>query len=169
MLDVKRVKNEKQNWIEKLKTMKKQYITIGMIALLMSCNTSNDIDMKEESKTVQIEETTSNERSSEISLYNGEKWKVNEEMLPHIKKSEAVFTAFEGKDYKQLSEDMMSHTNNLIQSCTMDGASHDELHKWLHPHIELITSLSEKSDQEVEEEVLPAIEKSFNTFHKYFE
>ncbi|PHR46936.1 MAG: hypothetical protein COA32_08400 [Fluviicola sp.] len=149
--------------------MKKQYITLGMIASLMSCNTSNDTDKKEESKTVQIEETISKEGSSEILLYNGEKWKVNEEMLPHIEKSEAVFTAFEGEDYNQLSKGMMSHTNNLIQSCTMNGASHDELHKWLHPHIELIKSLSEKSAQEVEEEVLPAIEKSFNTFHKYFE
>lgn len=149
--------------------MKKQHITIGMIVLLMSCNTSNDTDKKKEGKIVQIKEKISKEESPEISLCNGEKWKVNEEMLPHIEKSEAVFTTFEGENYNQLSEDLMSHTNNLIQSCTMDGASHDELHKWLHPHIELIKSLSEKRAQEVKEEVLPAIEKSFNTFHKYFE
>lgn len=148
--------------------MKKQYITFGMIALLMSCNTSNT-DETTEKKTVQNEEQTTKEESSKISLNNGEKWKVNEEMLPHIEKSEDDFNDFEGDDYKQLSKDMMKHTNNLIQSCTMDGASHDELHKWLHPHLELLKSLSSVNKQEAEEEIIPAIEKSFNTFHKYFE
>lgn len=148
--------------------MKKQYITIGLIALLMSCNTSNT-DETTEKKTVQNEEQTTKEESSKISLNNGEKWKVNEEMLPHIEKSEDDFNDFEGDDYKQLSKDMMKHTNNLIQSCTMDGASHDELHKWLHPHLELLKSLSSVNNQKAEEEIIPAIEKSFNTFHKYFE
>lgn len=149
--------------------MKKQYITFGLIALLMSCNTSNETDETTEKKTVQIEEQTTREESSKISLNNGEKWKVNEEMLPHIEKSEAVFNDFKGEEYTQLSKEMMMHTNNLIQSCTMDGASHDELHKWLHPHLELLKSLSSVKKQEAEKEIIPAIEKSFNTFHKYFE
>lgn len=149
--------------------MKKQYITIGLIALLMSCNTPNKTDENTESKTVQKVEQTSEEKSSEISLNNGEKWKVNEEMLPHIEKSEAVFNAFEGEDYDQLSKDMMEHTNNLIQSCTMDGASHDELHKWLNPHLELLKSLSSDNPQKAKRDIIPEIEKSFTTFHKYFE
>lgn len=148
--------------------MKKQYITFGMIALLMSCNTSNT-DENTEKKTVQKEEQTSKEESSTISLNDGEKWKVNEEMLPHIEKSEVVFEAFEGEDYSQLSKDMMVHTNNLIQSCTMGGASHDELHKWLHPHLELLKSLSTVNSEKAKEEIIPSIEKSFSTFHKYFE
>ncbi len=149
--------------------MKKQYITFGLIALLMSCNTSNNTDENTENKIVQKEEQISKEETTTISLNDGEKWKVNEEMLPHIEKSETVFKAFEGEDYDQLSKDMMVHTNNLIQSCTMDGASHDELHKWLHPHLELLKSLSSANPQKAKEEIIPAIEKSFSTFHKYFE
>jgi hypothetical protein len=148
--------------------MKKQYITLGLIALLMSCNTSNNADDNTENKTIQKEVRTSIEKSSVISLNNGEKWNVNEEMLPHIEKSEAAFQAFEGENYDQLSDEMMEHTNNLIQSCTMDGASHDELHKWLHPHLELIKSLRAVSSEKAKEEIIPAIEKSFSTFHKYF-
>ncbi|MGM0478510.1 MAG: hypothetical protein ACQERC_04735 [Bacteroidota bacterium] len=148
--------------------MKKQYITIGLIALFMGCNTPNT-DKNTEKKTVQNEEQPTKEESSTISLNDGEKWKVNEEMLPHIQKSEAVFESFEGEDYNQLSKDMMQHTNNLIQSCTMDGDSHDELHKWLHPHLKLLKSLSSADAQKIKEEIIPAIEQSFNTFHKYFE
>lgn len=149
--------------------MKKQYITLGIIVLLMSCNTSNETDTNNEKKTVHKEEKTAVEKSSAISLNNGEKWKVNEEMLPHIQKSEEIFHSFQGQNYSELYEDMMNHTNNLIQSCTMDGASHDELHKWLHPHIELIKSLNEDNSQKIKEKILPALKDSFNTFHKYFE
>jgi|SRR5680860_913494 len=149
--------------------MRKQYITFGLIALLMSCNTSNNTDENTENKTVQKEEQISKEETSTISLNDGEKWKVNEEMLPHIEKSEIVFKAFEGEDHDQLSKDMMVHTNNLIQSCTMDGASHDELHNWLHPHLELLKSLSSANPQKAKEEIISAIEKSFSSFHKYFE
>lgn len=148
--------------------MKKQYITFGLIALLMSCNTTN-IDETTAKRSVLNEQKTTKEESSKISLNNGEKWKVNEEMLPHIEKSETVFNDFEGENYEQLFEDMMKHTNNLIQSCSMDGPSHDELHKWLHPHLELLKSLRSVNNQKTEEEIFPAIEKSFITFHKYFE
>ncbi|MEX1190385.1 MAG: hypothetical protein WEA99_00335 [Brumimicrobium sp.] len=148
--------------------MNKSYIAIGLIALLMSCNASKDTDEKTENKTLQKEEHTSKKETSTISLNDGEKWKVNEEMLPHIEKSEAVFNNFEGEDYDQLSKDMMEHTNNLIKSCTMKGASHDELHKWLHPHLELLKSLNSENPQKAKDEIIPAIEKSFNTFHKYF-
>jgi hypothetical protein len=127
-----------------------------------------ETEKSNEEKIPREVEQTSAVKTSEISLNNGQKWKVNEEMLPHIEKSEAVFKAFEGDNYQQLSEDMMLHTNNLIQSCTMDGASHDELHKWLHPHLELLKSLGTVSSNEAEKEIVPALEKSFKTFHKYF-
>lgn len=148
--------------------MKKQYIALGLIALVMSCNNSVETDKNSGDKTTQKAEQRTKEKSLGISLNNGEKWKVNEEMLPHIEKSETVFESFEGEDYSQLSKDMMVHTNNLIQSCTMDGASHDELHKWLHPHLELIKSLETVSPEKAEQEIIPAIEQSFNTFHNYF-
>jgi hypothetical protein len=151
--------------------MKRKFFLIGVFAaLMMSCEneTQSSHDMehtKDVEHTDEKETNHSEEESVSISLNDGEKWKVNEEMLPHIKKSEAVFNSFEGDDYQKLSKDMMMHTNNLIQSCTMDGKSHDELHKWLHPHLELIKALGNKGEGA---EKYAELKHSFEVFHKYF-
>lgn len=57
----------------------------------------------------------------------------------------------------------------LIESCTMQGESHDELHKWLHPHIELIQKLADAKDPQVAEAIVGQIEQSFQTYQNYFE
>ena len=151
--------------------MKRKFIIIGIFAAFMvSCNseTHSDHDHNHDTEHKHHDEKKakhSEEESTSISLNNGEKWQVNEEMLPHIEKSEAVFNSFEGDNYQKLSKDMMMHTNNLIQSCTMDGASHDELHKWLHPHLELIKSLGNKGEGP---EKYAELKQSFQVFHKYF-
>jgi len=154
--------------------MNRSYILIGIItvAVLMSCKNETDQRQEENHSDQHVEQEVdkkSNKSEAElISLNEGEKWKVNEEMIPHIQKSERVFNEFEGNDYSQLSEDMMKHTNKLIQSCTMDGKSHDELHKWLHPHIELIKKLGSVEDDDKAEKLLKEIEASFEVYHKYF-
>lgn len=57
----------------------------------------------------------------------------------------------------------------LIGSCTMQGESHDELHKWLHPHIALIKKLEDAKDPKVAEVIVGQIEQSFQTYQNYFE
>lgn len=107
-----------------------------------------------------------------INLNNGEKWQVNSEMTPHIEKSNAMLDEFvnnESKDYKQLALNLKDQNNALIQSCTMKGESHDELHKWLHPHIELINELSAAESPEAAEATIKKLEDSFETYHSYFE
>ena len=105
-------------------------------------------------------------------LNNGEKWQVNEEMKPHIKNAESAFHEFLSKpapNYKELSEVLNEQNQNLIASCTMKGKSHDELHKWLYPHLQLVKGLSNaKSDNEANK-ILGDIRMSFITYHKYFE
>lgn len=152
--------------MKKTKLLMIIFLSAGVFTSCKEESTSTESNTQEKVETNQTE-THSNDDS--ISLNNGEKWEVNKEMLPHIEKSEEVFTNFEGDDYTALSEEMMTHTNNLIQSCTMDGPSHDELHKWLHPHIELIKKLGESQDKKEGSTIYQRLEKSFNTFHKYFE
>lgn len=103
-----------------------------------------------------------------IQLNEGQKWRVNAEMLPHIQNCEAAYLNFTGNDYSKLAEEMMSHTNQLIQNCTMTGASHDELHKWLHPHIEYVKLLGNE-DKDEAEEAFEDLEASFALYHTYFE
>jgi hypothetical protein len=83
-----------------------------------------------------------NDESQTIELNNGEKWKVNAEMIPHILEGEEILAKYDNTDYKTLAKQLKEKNSGLIKSCTIEGKSHDELHKWLHPHIELITTLS---------------------------
>ena len=51
----------------------------------------------------------------------------------------------------------------------MTGKSHDELHKWLHPYMELVDELKEVENPIQGKEVLGKIEASFAQFEQYFE
>lgn len=115
---------------------------------------------------------SSNHQQTDINLNNGEKWKVNAEMKPYIEKGNELLTEFiskNDKDYHKLAEDLKAQNNSLIQSCTMKGESHDELHKWLYPHIEIIEELLNAKSTAEAEKIIIQLEKSFNTYQKYFE
>lgn len=106
-----------------------------------------------------------------LELDNGEKWKVNEEMKPHVVAAEEEFNRFvaEGDtDFDVLAEKLKGHNKELIESCTMEGKSHDELHKWLHPHLELVKEMAE-SDKEHGDEILERMKESFHVYHEHFE
>lgn len=103
----------------------------------------------------------------DIVLNNGEKWVVNDEMKPHIAKSEELLKAYDG-DYKALAEALTAENNKLIKSCTMEGESHDELHKWLHPHLEMVKELAKTEDQAQADEQINALKSSYELYHHYF-
>ena len=114
----------------------------------------------------------SNHQKSDINLNNGEKWIVNSEMKPHIEKSKELlkkYNSTKGNDYKQLAEDLKDQNNALIKSCTMKGESHDELHKWLHPHMGIIEDLSNAKDLNEAETIISRLEASFKTYDKHFQ
>ena len=50
----------------------------------------------------------------------------------------------------------------------MDGKSHDELHKWLHPHLELVKELENSSDENEAKEIVLKLQKSNEMYHQYF-
>lgn len=116
-----------------------------------------------------------NEAIEGIVLKNGEKWQVNAEMKPFLKEGASLVTRFlekpakEIKDYTTLAANLKAQNDQLIQSCTMKGESHDELHKWLHPHLELVKALSEATDIEAAKEDVEKIKKSYSDFNIYFQ
>jgi hypothetical protein len=114
----------------------------------------------------------SNYSISDLKLNNGDKWKVNAEMKPHIEMGNEIlktYLAQKGTNYHELAEDLKNQNNTLIKSCTMKGASHDELHKWLHPHMALIQDLSKARDSKEAELIVSRIEQSFKIYNFYFE
>lgn len=126
-------------------------ITIATLLVIISCN---------------------NHQPNAIQLNNGNKWSVNAEMKPHIETAEELlhkFVSQNKKDYRELAEKLKIQNNALIKSCTMKGNAHDELHKWLHPHIKLIEKLSNAHDYNEAKKVISEIQKSFNNYKNFFQ
>lgn len=107
-----------------------------------------------------------------IQLNNGDKWLVNDEMKPHVEKGESAlndYTTSNGTDYKALAMDLKDADKALISSCTMVGESHDELHKWLHPHLTLVGDLENAKSEKEANEVIEKLDVSYKNYHTYFQ
>lgn len=150
--------------------MKKSFLVALSIFALVSCknNTAETVTTTE----TEIEHTEAKSgESDQLALNNNEKWMVNEEMKPFVMKGEEMVTTYikENKtDYKQLTTDLKAENSKLIKSCTMDGASHDELHKWLHPHLELVGELENTTDEMKAKELVQQLATSYQTYHEFF-
>jgi hypothetical protein len=104
-----------------------------------------------------------------IELNNGQKWDVNAEMSPFILGGEMILKEYDNANYKELAEQLKRENKKLIESCTMDGKSHEELHKWLHPHMQLIEDLGNADNDQQANEIIAQLNKSFQTYHNYFQ
>jgi len=154
--------------------MKKIIILIPVISLfLFSCGNTSNEKSKEQTETVTHEEHQHNAEIQTIELNNGEKWKVDANMITHIRNMENDVISFakveQKKDYKSLSEKLQSNIDLLTSNCTMKGKAHDELHKWLLPYIDLVKELSEAKNETEAEKRFENIQISFTTFNQYFQ
>lgn len=163
--------------------MKKSIFIIGTLGcfLFFSCETQNDKGMEDNIEATTQDSTVHNEHHEDaehneheneaLELNDGEKWEVNEEMRPHVSAEEEIVNnsvASDSIDYKELADQLVKENSYLINSCTMEGESHEELHKWLHPHMELLDELGKSESNDQAGEVISKLMKSFETFHKYF-
>ena len=153
--------------------MKKITILISVISLfLFSCGNTSNEKSKEQTETVTHEEHQHNAEIQTIELNNGEKWKVDANMITHIRNMENDVNSFanvEKKDYKSLAEKLQSNIDLLTSNCTMKGKAHDELHKWLLPYIDMVKGLSEAKDETEASKQFKNIQTSFTTFNQYFQ
>jgi len=104
-------------------------------------------------------------------LNQGKKWEVNAEMRPHITGAERWLDEqlVEGNmDPVSLAQGLKKYIDELVQSCTMQGESHEVLHIWLHPHMALIEDLAEVRGKEETEQAVAGIMRSFAVYHRYF-
>jgi len=153
--------------------MKTLAISITAISLfLFGCGDTAKEKSKEQTETATHQEHQHNAEIQTIELNNEEKWKVDANMITHIRNMEndvISFAKVEQKDYKSLSEKLQSNIDLLTSNCTMKGKAHDELHKWLSPYINLVKKLSEAKDETEAEKKKKKIENSFITFNQYFQ
>ena len=149
------------------------FVVLTLSVVMFGCGGSSDT-VKEEDAVAEQEEQhhEHTDDGKDIELNNGEKWQVNEEMKPFVNQSEQLlddYKASEAQDHKALAEQLKDENNKLIKSCTMKGKSHDELHKWLYPHIGMIEALHKAEDKDEAEVVIADLEESFDTYHTYFQ
>lgn len=153
--------------------MKKIIVLIPVISLfLFSCGNASNKKSKEQTEIVTHEEHQHNDEMQNIELNNGEKWKVDPNMITHIRHMENdvfSFAKVEPKDYNALSEKLQSNIDLLTSNCTMKGKAHDELHKWLLPYIDLVKKISEAKDEAEASKQFDNIQTSFVTFNQYFQ
>lgn len=155
-----------------------KYVSVLLFSsVLISCGNGTDnhnASEAEEHADIHEEHGQNVDDHSEltIELNNNEKWLVNNEMKPHVSAGEKAldnYMSSGGDDYKSLAKDLKKANENIIANCTMQGKSHDELHKWLHPHLALVSQLENAAS---EDEATPLIEKldtSFQNYHTYFQ
>lgn len=151
--------------------MKKVFLLAIGTLIFASCNQTAEKSTTTTEEVVTHEGHDHDENSEAIKLNNTEKWVVNEEMKPHLMKGEQTVNSFidsNSTDYAKLAADVKEQNNHLIKSCTMDGASHDELHKWLHPHLEITKKLAAETDPEKSKELVAELKTSYQVYHTYF-
>ena len=150
--------------------MKKVFVLGMSVLFLWSCNNTSEKATAKQETEIQAEHQH-DESSEAIELNNGEKWLVNEEMKPFVVKGEELVNSYiqnKQTDYKALAQQLIEQNNQLIKSCTMNGKSHDELHKWLHPHLEIVNALEEEKDAAKANEIVLQLQKSYQDYHQYF-
>lgn len=155
----------------------KKIIVLGISSLLLwNCNDANEKSTQKETTetTAPVETTAHHHNDSDgeaIELNNGERWLVNDEMKPFVTTGEDLVEAYlqdNKTDYKALAERLKEQNIQLIESCTMDGKSHDELHKWLHPHLELVKELEQEGNTEKANGIVSQLQHSYKDYHTYF-
>jgi len=138
---------------------------------IWSCNQSPDSAAESPAEEIENHDDHAHENEP-LELNNGEKWVVNEEMKPFVRRGHELvhgFIAERRSDYHELAEQLTEQNNQLIQSCTMEGKSHDELHKWLHPHLELVQELKNENDAAEADKIVLEIQQSYLEYQDYFD
>jgi len=151
-----------------MKFLKRHLLMLTIALFVISCNNQTNNEGQEVHSMHEKNESA----TGAIQLNNGEKWAVNEEMKPYILEARAILYEYvenDTDDYKMLAAQLKEKNSGLIQSCTMTGESHDELHKWLHPHMELIASLDQAQNIDAAQPIIARLKQSFETYHQHFQ
>ena len=144
-------------------------LPVLLLTLLMSCQQGKDKYTTKEVESLKIHQQ---DDANTIKLNNGEKWKVDDGMMVHLRNMEGAIAKLENpseSECKALAIQLQQHLDLLTSNCTMQGEAHDELHKWLLPFIEQVDLFSSaKPSEEVKIEV-SKLQESFVEFNKYFQ
>ncbi|HEY9115093.1 MAG TPA: hypothetical protein VIN10_10340 [Bacteroidales bacterium] len=150
----------------------KLFALLAIGFFLIGCENSITNNSTTEQDTVAEEMHNHLDTGETLVLNNGEKWKVDNNMMIYIQNMEEdikLFASNNQKDYQTLADDLQKNVKLLTTNCTMSGMAHDELHKWLVPYITEVNELSEVKNETEANEIFFNIQDSFKTFNQYFQ
>lgn len=127
----------------------------------------NSIEMVE--RTLAQDERPFWER--DIKLDNGDQWHANSETTEGITNMLQLVKEFRSEsveNYRELGEALANEKDELIQKCTMKGASHDNLHVYLQPLISKIAELEQVQTPAEGQRLVAEINNHLNAYHRYF-
>lgn len=150
------------------------------LAIAISCDkkqesktelsTTEQITAEDRSDHDAAEKSNEHDESVKLELNNGAKWAMNAEMKPFINEMESQVKAYDpvNGDFKMLGKNLSETNENLIKSCTIKGTTHDVLHAWLMPHMELIDDLKKAENKEAGNKIVEELKESMEKYHEYF-
>lgn len=108
----------------------------------------------------------------ELTLNGGAKWQMDEHTRKSINTINAIFdqgepTAIE--DFNAIGTETEAELNNLIAGCTMEGASHDQLHLFLGAFVPKVKTLSAEQNIEEANTLYGEIDQLLSHYDQYFE
>ena len=157
---------------------------LGLLSLLGCKDTKKEetttpkekIELQNDASENQHQESNSiaydNSWTTDIQLDNGEKWEANIEtnegvnrMLDNLKTQQTETL----EAYHQVAKLLNDDKNYIAKSCTMKGASHDNLHIWLLPLIAKIDGLSKTATVEEAANIKKSIKDNISAYSDYFQ
>jgi len=138
--------------------------TYLIIVLILGCNACVE--------TPEYQSDNSSDNRNNIELNGGKKWKVDDNMVVYIRNMDQLINDYASKpvnSYPELGKKLMYEVNSLTSSCNMTGKSHDELHKWLLPFIDLVDALKNAENEKDQRQLYIKLKTSMDEYHRYFE
>lgn len=158
--------------------MKKTILLAATALFLFSCQENKKVESTP-TESVASEQVDTNAEDHEHSvsavdglyLNNGEAWEINEEMKPFVINAKDILNVYNqggNTNYVEVAVALKEQNQLLINSCTMQGESHDVLHEWLVPHLELTKELENAADENAAKAIVSKLNESFTNFGVYF-
>jgi len=142
-----------------------KHLKIALLLIFISVNSCNQT----KNKDVITEKL---EWMQEMHLEDGKLWEANSETTDGIKKMQQIMNSFSDKEsiiaYASLKTSLETEFTNIFQKCTMKGESHNQLHNYLKPMIEIFEGL-ESSDLNTCKESFKTMEAHLENYSNYFE
>lgn len=112
-----------------------------------------------------------NDWVNEMALDNGSKWAANVETTTGVSAMSKLIAdtkTASKEDYNRLGNGLNDLKNIIVKECTMTGASHDNLHVFLHPLIDKIELLQKVATVEEGAEIKANIVEHLQGYYLYF-